>query len=175
MLQINFYPECDNPVFEKAAEEYGRLWHEEEERIVATIEEVSGLKFRETIINAIVYDRSSYSKPLSLEAKLSKDDKKEALIHEICHRLLLGNKIRWEKLKGKHASYLISHKPLDLILYDILVKLYGKNFAKKSVETEINEWQKWGGIGVSPYKLAWDWALAMSGEDRQREFKKYLL
>jgi hypothetical protein len=168
---INFYPEYDNPKFEKAAKEYAKLWKEEGERITKTIEEVSGLKFKERIINAIVYDRISMSHPLQLQTGLSLKEKRGTIAHEICHRLLWSNKIKWEDIKGKHGFRLLTHRPLDLILYDILVELYGEKVAKEEVKFEIELWDE---KDVSPYKIAWDWALGMTKEERKKEFKKYL-
>ena len=42
---IKFYPESDNPVFEKAAREYAKIWQKEGDKIVTAIEQISGLKF----------------------------------------------------------------------------------------------------------------------------------
>lgn len=170
---INFYPEYDNPKFEKAAKEYAKIWNEEGNRIVKTIEEVSGLKFKEKIINAIVCKKISYSNPLRFQAALSLEQKKGTVVHELCHRLLNGNNINYEKLKGENAIFLIYHKPVDLILYDIWIELYGGNFAKKHIEHEIDLWRITGSKGISPYKTAWDWALKMTKEQRQKEFYKY--
>jgi hypothetical protein len=170
-MQINFYPEYDNPTFEKAAKEYTKIWSEEGERITAVIKKVSGLKFKEKVVNAIVHDRISYSHPLQLQTGLSLEEKRGTITHELCHRLLLGNKIKWEKIKGKNGFYLLVHRPADLILYDIWVELYGEDFAKRHVKYEIDLWSE---KGISPYKIAWDWALAMTKEQRHQEFLKYL-
>jgi hypothetical protein len=83
----------------------------------------------------------------------------------------VANKIKWEKIKGKNGFNLLAHRPVDLILYDIWVELYGKNFAKKEVVYEISLWSHGG---VSPYKIAWDWALGMTKTERHEEFLKYL-
>ena len=56
------------------------------------------------------------------------------------------------------------HKHIDLVLYDILVELYGKDLAKKEIDFEIS---LWAGKDISPYKNAWDWAMAMTKEERQ--------
>lgn len=170
-MQINFYPEYDNPKFEKAAKEYARLWRKEGQKIIAVIEKISGLKFEEQIINAIIYDRISMSHPLQLQAGLSLEEKKGTITHELCHRLLWSNKIKWEKIEGENGFYLLTHRPVDLILYDIWIELYGETFAKEEVKSEIKLWTE---KGISPYKIAWDWALGMSKEQRHEEFQKYL-
>ncbi|MCL5435141.1 MAG: hypothetical protein M1405_02015 [Patescibacteria group bacterium] len=168
---INFYPEYDNAEFEKATKEYAKIWTEEGDRITKTIEKVSGLKFKEKIINAIIYGRISLSHPLQLQSGLSLEEKRGTITHELCHRLLWKNKIKWEKIKGKNGFYLLTHRPVDLILYDIWVELYEEDFAKKHVKHEINLWNE---KGISPYKAAWDWALSMTKEQRQKLWRKYL-
>lgn len=170
-MQINFYPEYDNPDFERAAKEYAAIWEKEGERIIAAIEKISGLKFKEKIINAITYGRLSQAFPLQLNSLSPIELRKGDLIHELCHRLLRKNNIKWEKIEEENASFFISHRPLDLILYDIWVELYGEEFPKKQIEFEINEWT---GDGISPYEKMWDWALEMTKEQRHEKFQKYL-
>jgi len=170
-MVINFYPEQDNLKFEKAAKEYQKIWEEEGERITKVIEKVSGLRFKEKVINAIIYDEISYSVPLKLQADLSTQHKKGTLTHELCHRLVVGNNIKIKSGKTYNSWTMAIHKHIDLILYDIWVKLYGEDFAKKEIEYEISLWT---GKGISPYKTAWDWALGMTKEQRHDEFQKYL-
>ncbi len=170
-MKINFYPSWDKPEYEEAAKEYAKIWEEEGSRITEAIEKISGLKFREKVVNALVFGGISNSGPLRLNANLDKKRKKGDLTHELCHRLLYGNTIKFEKLEGENAEYLIQHKPIDLILYDIWTELYGEEFAKEQIPFEIDEWT---GKGVSPYKIAWNWALSMTKEERQKEFRKYL-
>lgn len=169
-MQINFYPESDNPKFEKAAKEYAKIWAEEGERIVKTIEKISGLKFKEKIINAIIYTEISYSVPLKLQSDISIGHKKGTLVHELCHRLVVGNNILVKTGKTYNSWTMAIHKHIDLILYDIFVELYGESFARKEIDYEISLWT---GKEVSPYKTAWDWALGMTKEQREKEFKKY--
>lgn len=168
---INFYPEQNNPDFEKAAGEYAKIWKKEGNKIVSVIEKVSGLKFKEKAINALTYDEISYSVPLQLQSNISLVHKKGTLVHELCHRLIVGNDIRLDVGYEDKNWNLEVHKHVDLILYDILVELYGEGFAKKEIEYEISLWT---GKDISPYKIAWEWATSMTKEDRQKEFKKYL-
>ncbi len=169
MLKINFYPESDNPEFEKASKEYAKLWEEEGAGIQKTIENISGLRFKEKNINALVFDNVSYSVPLQLTASITLERKRGALVHELCHRIVVGNKIKVKSGKSYNSWILAIHKHIDLILYDIWVDLYGENFAKREIKYEISLWD---GKGISPYKVAWDWALSMTKEERAREFKK---
>jgi len=170
-MQINFYPEEDNPEFEKAAEEYAKIWKEEGNKIVTAIEKVGELKFKEKIINAIIYNEISFSVPLKLQANNSMEHKKGTLTHELCHRLVVGNNITLKSGKTYNSWTMAVHKHIDLILYDIYVELYGETFAKKEIAYEISLWT---GKGISPYKTAWDWALSMTKEERQKLWKKIL-
>ncbi len=167
---INFYPESDNPKFEKASREYAKLWEEEGTSIQKTIENISGLKFKEKIINALIFDNVSYSVPLQLTANITLERKRGALVHELCHRLAVGNNMEVERGKTYNSWILAIHKHIDLILYDVWIKLYGENFAKREIKYEIGLWNS---KGISPYKIAWDFALSMTKEKRQKEFKKY--
>ena len=169
-MKINFYPECDNPEFEKAAKEYQKIWEKDGTKITTTIERVSGLKFKEKVINAIVQKYVSYSSPLRLQANVPIKLKATTLTHELCHRALTGNDIK-NKVLWNHPSYTLElHKVLDLILYDILIDLFGQETADEEIKYEVSLWD---GKDISPYKIAWDWALQMSREKRQKEFKKY--
>lgn len=171
MMQINFYPESDNPIFEKAAKEYANIWRTEGEKIKATIENVSGLKFKEKIINGLTFGDVSYSVPLQLQSNISAEHKKGTLIHELCHRLLVGNNVRFNFGYDDPNWNLEVHKQVDLILYDIWVETYGLDFAKKQIDHEINLWTD---KSISPYKIAWDWALSITKEQRQEKFKEHL-
>lgn len=168
---INFYPEQNNPKFEKAAREYEKIWKEEGQNITAAIETVSGLRFEEKIINALIYNEVSYSVPLQLQSDISLEHKKGTLVHELCHRLVVGNNITLNVGYEDANWNLEVHKHVDLILFDIYTKLYGDDFAKKEVEYEISLWT---GKGISPYKIAWDWALKMTKQGRQNIWKKSL-
>lgn len=171
-MKINFYPDHDDPKFEKAAKEYTRLWDREGEKIIKVIEKISGLKFKDKVINALIYEGNSYSRPLILQSEITIENKKADLIHELCHRLVSGQGYDL-KFKNKITSKnynLEFHKVINLILYDIWVILYGKDFAKKQIKYEIS----FGMHGeANSYKLSWDWISKMTKEQRAKEFKKY--
>lgn len=165
MIKINFVPESNLMDYSKIVKEYEKLWGQEGKKIVKTIEKVSGLKFQETEINAIVYWGSlhSRSRPLCLMIKDSKERRLSILVHELGHRIISGN-LRRNKIK---RPALDSHKLLDLILYDIWVELYGKEFADSAVEAEKK-------IPREEYEKAWEWALSFSKEKRAKKFNDYI-
>lgn len=170
-MKINFYPDHDNTELEEAAKEYGKIWEKEGDKIVHTIERVTGLKFKEKIINAVIYQYVSYSHPLSLQADVPSKFKASTLTHELCHRILSGNRVE-STTQWDHPDYRLDvHKLLNLVLYDILTEIFGKNLTSEEIDYEIS---LWNGKGISPYKAAWDWALSMTKEQRQKKFKKYL-
>jgi hypothetical protein len=167
MLKINFLPESDLRDYSKILIEYEKLWKKEGKKIVETIEKVSKLKFKETEINAMVYFGSlpSRSRPLSLMVKDSTERRLSILIHELTHRVISGNS---KQQKGKAITSFEVHKMLDLILYDIWVRLYGKEFAEGAVG-----WEK--EIPGKEYKKAWEWALSFTKEERETKFSKFIL
>lgn len=168
MLQINFYPDYDNPEFMTGLEEYKSIWEAEKEKIIAVLEKVSGLKFRENNINAIVFSGISNSHPLALRHDLDSKFKKENLVHELGHRILsdLNKHLRKNIPETDHALEL--HKALNLILFDVFVELWGEEYAKEAVEYESNSKRPLF------YKQAWDWALSFSKEERQNKFETLL-
>ncbi len=54
------------------------------------------------------------------------------------------------------------HKIIFLILYDILVDLYGKKIADANVQEESTYSKE--------YKLAWEWALSMPKKERKQKY-----
>lgn len=161
------------PVFEDAAREYEQIWQQDGPRIIEVYEEITGLKFPEQKIEAEVYLGPSYAglrtedKKMRLRAmyrdgkQLSVDIKRSDLTHELGHRCLTLNRV------GKNNPLdLNSHQILDLVLYDVWVKLYGQEFADSAMKDEF----RLKNDEVS-YKDCWDWALAMSFEQRQKAFQ----
>ncbi len=167
MLKINFYPESDLKDFNEAVKIFQQIWTDEGEKIISKWEEITGLKFVETEINAVVADLKSCSHPLTLRYSNEFDIKKSALIHELGHRILYkrkssaGNKTTFER-----------HKFLFLVLYDVFHELYGKDFTEKIIawDSELGK-----DTGQSMYESAWQWALEYkTKEERQKTFKEIL-
>lgn len=160
MLKIYFHPECDISRFIEGVEEYKKIWAEDGEKITEAIKKISGLNFRADTYNAIILDnKPSGSYPLVLLSSYSPEKKKSTLVHELTHKVIPRN-------DAMKASEVENHKILNLILYDIWVELYGKEFADNSVTGEL----AWG----DTYKQAWDFTLALTKEQRITEFQKFL-
>lgn len=157
-VKVSFSPESEK--YAQATREYQAIWSSEGKRIVAAMESVSGLKFTDKEVQAIVYEGVSQSglgdDPMKLRASYPSDIKKATLIHELGHRLINGIP------KTKEID---EHRVLFLVLYDVWENLYGKDFADQAVEVEK------GRKGLYDYESAWKWALSMSKEERATKFK----
>lgn len=170
-MKIFFHPDCDDKELLKAAEEYQQIWDIESKKMLETIEKISGLSFKEKFINALVIEEMSRSHPLTLRASYHNGQKRAVLVHELCHRLIAGNVVineRKRKLDKKKLLALSTerHKLLDLILYDILIDLYGEDFADKNITIESKR--------QNFYKEAWQWALSFNREQRSELFSKFV-
>ncbi|HEX8160430.1 MAG TPA: hypothetical protein VF538_00915 [Pyrinomonadaceae bacterium] len=157
-VRVSFSPESEK--YAQATKEYQDIWNSEGKRIIEAMERVSGIKFTENDIRAIVYEGVSWSgfgnDPMKLRASYPPGVKKATLIHELGHRLLA----RLPKTKEMDE-----HRVLFLALYDIWESLYGKDFADKMVEVERKR------RGLYDYESAWKWALSLSKEERATKFK----
>lgn len=161
-VSITFTP--DKEQYAGATEEYRRLWADEGDRIVQAMEQVSGLKFIEKKLKAVIYEGPSNSgrgnSPMNLRASYPTDVKKATLVHELTHRMN-------SQLK-KRPKELDEHRILFLRLYDIWENLYGKNFADQQVEIEK------GRKGLYDYEAAWNWALSLNKDERASKFSEIL-
>jgi hypothetical protein len=162
-VHITFVAESDS--FASAVRDYERIWASEGARIVAAMEDVSGLtfvypNFADTSITAVVFEGVSNSgyreSPMRLRASYPEDTKKATLIHELGHRLQAGLFRRDEE----------EHGPLFLWLYDVWVKLYGQSFADAQVAVERGR--------RGPYPRAWDDALALTPAARSARWRALL-
>lgn len=160
MLTITFIPE--NGSFTSAAQDYSNIWALDGDRITAAIESAAQLTFKETAIEAIVFEGKSQSSPMKLRASYDNDTKKATIVHELLHRISFEYMLDLP-VKGEDLS-LGLHKQIYLLLYDIWVDLYGKQFADEQVEVESQR--------VSIYRAAWQWALGLSGSERKAKFRE---
>jgi hypothetical protein len=159
-VAMHFEPQSPTEAFIKAAAEYDALWKAEGGRMLDAMERISGITFTERDITAVIFESASYSgygdQPMHLRASYPADVKKATLIHELLHRML-G--------RVKTTADIDEHRKLFLVLYDIWVALYGKEFADQNVAVESKR------KGLNDYESAWKWALAMSPEERAAKFK----
>ena len=155
-LRITFTAE--SPQFEAAASEYTELWTGEGERIVNAMESASGLKFDANEVKAIVFEGVSESgyrdRPMRLRASYPAATKKATLIHELGHRLESG------LFPGSEDD----HQYLFLWLYDVWVKLYGRQFADEQVAVEKARGRM--------YPAAWEAAMALTAEQRAAKWRE---
>lgn len=146
------------PQLVQPANEYRAIWENEGAQIVAVMEEVSGLPYPDLPIEVIVSETppmTSYDgRTMRMRGRYSLTFKKATLIHELGHRLAFT--------LGRPEG-LDDHSLLNLFLYDVWTDLYGQPFADRIVSIERR-------IGPA-YEAAWDFALAMSREERQQRLR----
>jgi len=161
-VNIRFSPQSE--AFADATREYQNIWAAEAVRVIEVMERISRLKFRESRIQAIVFEGVSRSgsrdSPMMMRASYPADTKKATLIHELGHRHLA-------QLKRRPGD-VDEHRVLFLILYDVWVALYGEQFANEQVDVEKKR------RGLYDYEAAWNWALSLSKEDRGARFQDIL-
>ena len=158
---VSFVP--TQPNLTPAADHYRLLWEAEGVRIVAALEEVTGIAFPVTPIEVMIgnsppmmaYDRRT----MRLRPGRSDDYRLGTLVHELGHRLAM---------ELPHTAELDDHRLLYLFLYDVWTDLYGQEFADRMVRIERRI------PGPYDYDAAWSWALAMTREQRQARLRALL-
>lgn len=157
-LRIVFRPDSDQ--FAASADQYESIWASEGARITAAMEAASGLKFEDREVGAIILEVSSQSgykeTPMRLRASYPMDTKKATLIHELGHRLQ-------SDLFHQDED---DHKYLFLWVYDVWVKLYGREFADAQVAVEKQRGRM--------YPAAWDFALSFTADQRAVKWKEFV-
>jgi hypothetical protein len=157
-VSMTFTPQ--DQTFAEAAEAYRSVWAADGSRIVEAMERGTGLTFRESHVNAVIFEGTSQSgaddRPMYLRASYAADVKKASLVHEHGHRLIA-------QLTTRPAD-LDEHRVLNLFLYDVLEGLWGKDFADQQVAFES------GLRGLYDYETAWKWALSLSKAERASRF-----
>jgi hypothetical protein len=154
-VRLTFTPEADS--FASATRAYQELWSTEGARILRAMQDVAGLRFRDSVIHVVIYEGVSWSgyrgTPMKLRASYPPDTKKATLVHELGHRLMTDMYRQSEE----------EHPALFLWLYDVWVALYGEEFAKREVEVEKRR--------RGPYPKAWDDALALTAAERAARWR----
>jgi hypothetical protein len=159
-VTITFSPEEKTPAFNAAVDEYRAIWSVEGSRIIDGMEKISTLRFPEKSVKVQIYEGPSFSgrggAPMRLRASYQPEEQKGTLVHELGHRMNAQLRVRPQDLD--------EHRLLFLYLYDLYVDLYGKEFADK--EVAFGKTLK----GLYDYEGAWNWAMAMSREERLAKF-----
>jgi hypothetical protein len=161
-VNLTFTAEAEK--FDAATEEYRGIWRTDGARIIEAMEQVTGVKFPETEVSVIVYEGVSFSGfrqiPMKMRASYPLDLKKATLIHEIGHRHLS----QFRSITKDTDS----HPLLFLWLYDVWVKLYGKEFADSAVTAESAR------KGLVDYEGIWKTTLALTEQERAAKFKEFV-
>jgi hypothetical protein len=148
------------PRFAETAAWYRELWRAEGERIVAALERESGVAFPDRPLEIILRDgrpmtgfgcsairlRGTYTGPVAAGT----------FVHELGHCLATGL---------QRTAEVDDHRALYLFLYDVWTDLYGRDFADEMVRLERQI------PGPYDYAAAWDWALAMTREQRKARLR----
>ena len=163
-VTVTFTSAGKDPKFDAAVDEYRRIWAAEGSRIIEAMERITSLEFPDKKIKAEIYEGTSFSgrgnAPMRFRASYLAEEKKGTLVHELGHRMNAQIRTRPQDLD--------EHRLLFLYLYDLYVDLYGKEFADR--EVEFGKTLK----GLYDYEGAWNWALAMSREERLSRFAEVL-
>lgn len=163
-MKISFKSDVNDPALNESRDDYERYWERDGVRTIAVMEKVSGLRFKAKHLKAtIIRGTVSHSEPLQLVSQHPRLLGR-TLTHELGHILLDDNKIEVVVPKDGNLSF-GNHKLLDLILFDIWVELEGKEIALRRLEFEKR-------VNREYYSRAWDWALSMGKDERQKLFSK---
>ena len=160
LVRVTFTAQSDS--FTAAAREYTTIWNREGARIIAAMEQATGIRFdsppyADTAITAVVFEGVSNSgyreRPMMMRASYPEATKRATLVHELGHRLQIG-------VAGNEDE----HEVLFLWLYDVWTTLWGKQFADEQVIVERAR--------RGPYPRAWDAALALNANERAAKFQR---
>jgi hypothetical protein len=147
-----------SPAYEYAAREYRAIWSQYGERIIASLEARTCLRFSEPRVTAVVGDEGSDSggpeHAMSLRAGYPPSVKQSTLVHELGHRHLWQLTERLDGVDG--------HRTLFLILDRVWADVWGAKFADYRVAGES------GWVGDYDYAAAWAFARALSPAERAR-------
>jgi hypothetical protein len=149
------------PEHAAAADEYRTLWCQEGARIVQALEEATDHPFPAAPIQVFVGNMTpmaSYDgRTLWLKASYPIYFKRATLVHELGHRLAFTM---------PRTADLDDHRLLYLFLHDVWARLYGRDFADRMAQIERRI------PGRYDYAGAWDWALAMTPEQRRERLSR---
>jgi hypothetical protein len=142
--------------FKEKIEGYQRLWSEHEKKILDGIQELSGLRFNEKIIDVYVVHgfHRAFSDPLVMSSKYEGAEFVDVLTHEIIHRLFTDNtagqdvsawvRSRFPDVDDKKAiDHIMVHALHEAIYREVLDD-------ERRLEADVIKSQRFPG-----YKLAW--------------------
>jgi hypothetical protein len=165
IVEVRFRPESEQPALTLAAAEYQRLWEAQGDRVVEQLAAATGLRFAETVIDAIVFEGMSQSSPLRLRASYDRETKLATLIHELAHRLVQGHAGPSVARHGTDRQRQ-SHELINLFLFDVWADLYGDDFARRHVDVESQR--------RSVYREAWHVTLELDRASRAEKLRSLL-
>lgn len=162
MTTLRFIPIFEDEVFLAACTEYTTIWETDGPAILQAFIDITGRALQEDRIAALVYEGMSFSGRsqndiMRLRASYNFDVKKGTLIHELGHRLF------FDVTLGSSEQ---EHLFLNLFLYDVWERLYGKAYADTLVAVESGRSEM--------YRRAWEQALTLSFPERQARLKEIL-
>ncbi len=163
----------DNLEHTLAAARYKQYWEDNQQKIIDSFYKHTGLTFKQkqitmNIIKGGVSRAGNSHQAMELSVQ-SVDERDIAynLIHELAHRLVIGNGIdppEGNKFIDTHANYYM-HRHIDLFLYDVLVDILGVETAKSLVKQGSTN-------SHSIYAKAWKWAMTKDYSQRQKSFEQ---
>lgn len=148
---------------------YEKFWQEHEDKIIASFYKHTNLHFVQKTITAKPSLAGSSSgsgyTPMLLSIKRTDGiDIGGELMHELAHRLLIGNGIAVSVEPTNWQYY--SHRQIYLFLYDVWCDILGQDGANEAVKREKD-------LGYPFYNKAWEWAMSMTYEQRQEMIKRH--
>lgn len=142
--------------------EYEALWLAYGEKIQQAFKTITGLSFREEIIEAIVGDYKSNFAGHSLSEpmlfRFSVRHKLGTILHELAHRFLLEYQFQYTGIVEN------DHELIDLFLYDIIQEAFGEGAAKERLNYELT-------FPETEIPQAWDKIMKYSKLKRQELWK----
>ena len=157
MLSIFFHPDSDDALLSRACHAYETLWKTEGEAMCQALEEVTGWSFGERMINAIVYEGRSLSRPMALRGSYVSWRKKAMLMHELGHRLQ-SRMLPPPTATGRERSRQL-HQQLNLFLFPAWVQCLGTEQAMQAVAEESS-------LSDSVYRECWGQYIALTPQQR---------
>lgn len=146
---------------------YQRFWDKYQNKIIQSFKEHTGLTFQQKqvtvkTINEHTSRAGNTHKPMELNRHMIEEvDVGGNLIHELSHRLVIGNGIDTDSPAWNYHC----HRHIYLFLYDVWVDVLGKKAADKILNDERNN-------TYELYRKAWNWALAKTYKERQKAIAK---